>query len=152
VVVPRGHGLIERPEPASPRPAQERQGLIAVLEDDLEVLVAIRTVLEVSGHAVVAATSFETLQEELRRRDRVPDLVLTDHNLGPTTTGLEAIRALRGTYGAELPAVVLTGDSSYSFLESKAEEHNFTLLAKPVDTRLLLAELERRLASRQGEP
>lgn len=153
VVLPRGRrvsgGL---PEAGEAQPETARQGLIAVVEDDTEVLTAISTVLEVSGHVVVAAESLAALEKELARRECVPDVILTDYRLGAEGTGLEVIKALRRGFDSRLPAVVLTGDSSFSLLEKKASELDFALLAKPVDTNELLAVLARGLSGTGREP
>jgi two-component system, sensor histidine kinase len=150
VVVPRGDGaepaaeVVERPTETA------RGGLVALVDDNAEVLEAVRTVLEVAGHAVIAASSRDGLLSELRRRAVCPDIVLTDYRLGPESTGLDVIAALREEFAPGLPAVVLTGDSSFSMLERKRAEIGFDLLAKPVVTRDLLAVLALQLRGAGG--
>jgi CheY-like chemotaxis protein len=118
---------------------------VAVIDDNAEVLEAVRTVLEVAGHAVVAATSLPELVDQLRQRGVRPNVLLTDYRLSAETTGLDVIATLRREFAPGLPAVVLTGDSSFSLLERKQSELGFDLLAKPVVTRDLLQTLARRL-------
>jgi PAS domain S-box-containing protein len=152
VAVPGGRGAGATARPATAKPdAGARTGLIAVVDDDTEVLRAIQTILEVSGHAVVGSTSLAGLREGLRGFDSAPDAILTDYRVGEGETGLEVIEALRREYGAALPAVVLTGDSSFSMLEGRAGEIGFDLLAKPVVTERLLEVLARRIAARAGD-
>lgn len=152
VVLPRGHRTFRAPTRSSQVVTRStRQGLIAVVDDDQEVRTAIATVLEVSGHAVVSGESLAALREELTRRGCVPDVILTDYRLSTKNTGLEVIEALRGSFGAHLPAIVLTGDSSFSLLEKKTSDLEFILLAKPVDTNELLAALARSLSRRADE-
>lgn len=139
--------LEERDEGLGAAEQGERQGLVVVVDDDVEVLAAIETVLEVSGHAVVAGESLAAVERRLKSAAVAPDLVLTDYRLGARGTGLEVIEALRGRFGTRIPAIVLTGDSSYSLLEKEADETGFALLAKPVDTSQLLAAVARGLAS-----
>lgn len=152
VVVPRSRRPSDEVAPVTEtRQIVGHQGLIAVVEDDQEVRTAISTVLEVSGYGVLAAESLAQLGEELTRRDCVPDMILTDYRLGARGTGLDVIGEVRRRFQARLPAVVLTGDSSFSLLEKKASELDFVLLAKPVDTAQLLEVLARGLAATERE-
>jgi len=144
VLVPRGQGRPEpMPEAKGRRVETPSHGLVALVDDDLEVLEAIRTVLEVEGHVVVAATSLAEIEQRLDERRCSPDVLLTDYRLSAMTNGLEVIDALRQSYGPSLPAIVLTGDSSFSLLEEQASERRFELLAKPVETARLLRVLAR---------
>jgi signal transduction histidine kinase/CheY-like chemotaxis protein len=146
VVVPAAVGGVEPPrEVVARRRTRSSTGLVALVDDNAEVLEAVRTVLEVAGHEVVAATSLDGLLAALQERGDCPDVILTDYRLTPGTTGLDVIARLRREYSRPLPAVVLTGDSSFSVLEHLRSEIGFDLLAKPVVTRDLLATLARQM-------
>lgn len=146
VVVPAAVGGVEPPrEVVARRRTRSRTGLVALVDDNAEVLEAVRTVLEVAGHEVVAATSLDGLLAALKQRGDCPDVILTDYRLSPGTTGLDVIARLRRELSRPLPAVVLTGDSSFSVLEHMRSEIGFDLLAKPVVTRDLLATVARRV-------
>lgn len=146
LTVPRaktaGAGLT-RPEIRSSGPGDT---FLAVLDDNPAIVDALRTVLEVAGNSVAAATNTEDLMAELRRRAHPPDVLVTDFRLAPDATGLETLEIVRDEFGASIPAIVLTGDSSFETLEQKAQEGGFRVLAKPVDASELLDEIERCLA------
>ncbi len=97
----------ERPSAAS---LDALRGLVvAVVEDDLEVQEAMRTLL--AGWncvSVIGATSEQALAT-LESRGLVPDAFLADYRLAGSNTGIEAIAALFLRYG-EIPAAIVTGE------------------------------------------
>ena len=111
----------------SPRPA-----VVAVIDDDQEVLDSLRLTLEEAGHQVIAGPDPDSLLRDARRSGRVPDLILSDYRLSENITGAEAIRRLRRELGATIPAIVITGDSSRDALRDVAAEGH-PILHKPVD-------------------
>jgi two-component system CheB/CheR fusion protein len=109
-----------------------RRAVIAVIDDDQEVLDGLRLTLEQAGHRVIAGSDPDSVLRDARRSGRVPDLILSDYRLGENMTGGEAIRRLRRELGAGIPAIVITGDSSSAALRDvRAEGH--PILHKPVD-------------------
>jgi two-component system CheB/CheR fusion protein len=104
---------------------------IVLIEDDPDVLEAIRLVLETAGHAVVAAPGLAGALDALRALDQAPDAILADYRLESGATGSEAIRRLRQEFGPGIPGILLTGDTSPDRLR-EAENNGFRLLHKPV--------------------
>ena len=62
----------------------------------------------------------------------LPDVIVSDHRLAAGHTGVEAIRMLREELGEEVPAIILTGDSSGERIR-EAKEAQLPLLHKPID-------------------
>ena len=60
-----------------------------------------------------------------------PDLLIVDYRLENGLNGVDAIKALRARFGAEVPAILVTG-STMTGHEMDAQAHNFHLLIKPV--------------------
>lgn len=60
-----------------------------------------------------------------------PDLVICDWALGPERVALDAIAEIRACYGANLPAVVVTGDSSVA-ARARLAAAGLPVLHKPV--------------------
>ena len=56
---------------------------------------------------------------------------MVDYRLEAGHNGVEAIAALRTTYGARLPAIVVTG-STMTSLDAEAERDDFHVMVKPV--------------------
>ena len=122
--------LVEGEPSAAPEP-EPLGRTIVLIEDDPDVLEAIRLVLETAGHAVVAAPGLAGALDALRALDQAPDAILADYRLESGATGSEAIRRLRQEFGPGIPGILLTGDTSPDRLR-EAENNGFRLLHKPV--------------------
>lgn len=92
---------------------------IALVDDNLNVLTALTFALEAMGHEVVAATSGRELLTRLGRK--APDIVLSDFRLSDGFTGFDVIAAIRATFDAQLPALIITGDSDPQLMRSMAD-------------------------------
>lgn len=148
VVVPRCDAPDRPAVAAVAEPGVNAQGwvladaLALVIDDDPDVREA---TVELIGHwscrAVAAADASEAAARiaEIGRR---PDIVLADYHLA-RGTGLDAIVRLRAEWGEEVPAVVITADTSRE-IEELVAEHGLELLRKPVrpaELRALMAHL-----------
>jgi CheY-like chemotaxis protein len=78
-------------------------GPILVLDDDVEVVRLITTVLVQAGYRVISATD---PREALRLAEQKPALVLADLMM-PHLDGEAFVRALRSQLGDQMPPVVL---------------------------------------------
>jgi CheY-like chemotaxis protein len=147
-----GHGSVfrlqleraERPPASASAPAPVLAGRVVVLvDDDLSVLASTREVLESWGCRVLAASSAAEAIETLATRALRPDAILCDYRLGGAEDGLAAIDAIRSACGHELPAAVMTGETTPA-VGRRIREHGLPQLVKPVAParlRALLAEL-----------
>lgn len=138
-----------RTESARPMGAILKLGGLQVLvvDDEPEVREGMRMLLEDLGCSVVTA---EGTQEALDSARRVtPDIVLSDLRLRGTDNGLATVRALRELV-AELPAIVLTGDSGPDRLR-EAHDANVKLLHKPVRPDTLAAAIHETCGASSGE-
>lgn len=141
-----------RPQPAEEErmvPHQsKREPLVLFVEDDPAVVDATTMLFEdviarmataVDGQAAVDAVA----------GGLVPDLIVSDYRL-PGMNGVEVIRRVREILGREVPAVIMTGDTSARDIET-AGLGRCTVLHKPVDTDRLLGLVEESLAAaREG--
>lgn len=112
------------------------QALIVVIDDDPLVLDSIIDLLTLGGHKVIAGEGAAAVYGALRTAGRVPDVILSDYQLEGGVTGPEVIDELRQLLGDEIPAILLTGDSSSERLDD-ARRSGFRLLAKPVSPDVL---------------
>ncbi|MDJ0654312.1 MAG: ATP-binding protein [Xanthomonadales bacterium] len=137
VTVPRAKRpqLVSKPILVQPAPSTSRHVLI--IDDDPAVSEATRMLLEVEGHEVTPASTLEQAQAGLDRDGR-PDIIVTDYHLGVQQTGVDAILKLRNQLGLDVPAVLVTGDTSAAIMGEVEEVPNCQLLSKPVDTEKLL--------------
>jgi DNA-binding NtrC family response regulator len=113
-----------------PPPQPEARYLrIGLAEDNTQVLRAFVLALESAGHEVISATSAKELLERLGQD--TPDIVISDYRLGAAETGFNVIELLRTAFGADLPAIILTGDTDPALIRSMANR-GIAVYFKPV--------------------
>ena len=118
---------------------------VGVIDDEGEVAAAVAGVLRLSGCIVYSAADCASLRRQLREADATPDVILSDYRLTGGQTGVDAIRELRAQYGADLPALIVSGDGS-GLARADLGDLRVNVLRKPVPAALLrqqLAELLR---------
>ncbi len=126
------------------RPAAGRGGRCAhrvlVVEDEPAVLNATRMLLTAEGYGVATATSVAQAVERVRE-SRDLELLITDYHLADGETGRQVITSVREIRGADLKAVLITGDTSTAARGVEGHE-NVHFLSKPVHPDELLGLLE----------
>lgn len=135
VLVPYA-GRAARQSAMAPAPARQAYGFgsakIVVIDNDVQVLTAMRTLLERWSCDSRFAADLAGI-DELHRSEPAyrPDIVLADFHLDHGETGITAIDRLREIWGANLPAVVVTADHSDE-VASIARRASCEILRKPV--------------------
>ena len=126
-----------RPKQVAAGPAAEKPGArdlsgatIVVVEDEHQVREGMRVLLSGWGAAVLACATIEEALEA-GQAGQAPDLIIADYRLREGKTGVEAIDALRGRFGRDIPAVIITGSTMPVHLD-EAKVKGFHLLLKPV--------------------
>lgn len=108
---------------------------IVVVEDEQAVLEGLQVLLKGWGATVSAFDSVAAVSAWAEDFDPAttarPDLLMVDYRLPDQRTGIDAIKALRDTFGSELPAILVTG-STMTQHEEEARQHQFHVLLKPV--------------------
>lgn len=97
--------------------------MILVVEDDVELLELLGTLLKSAGYQVAMAKDGMTALESVTRGGVQPDLILADFNLPGAINGLQMITQLRMTLHRSMPAIILTGDISRLTSRDVAFEH-----------------------------
>lgn len=137
------------PALAAPSPATHRSidtGLlqarvVAVIEDDPVVCQAYRQTLAHHGATVVVLPEEpQQLDEELGRLDRL-DLIISDYRL-KHTHGDVLIEQLREAFNQDIPAIIVTADTSPACIEH-FQRLGVPVLHKPVSFRQVVATAER---------
>ncbi|WP_442769174.1 ATP-binding protein [Zoogloea ramigera] len=127
-----------------PAPAQALARLRVVLVDDDELALASTTgLLESWGCQVNAADTGATLLATLRPGDEAPDIIVCDYQIAGTGDGLQLIEQLRGHFARQIPAVILSGDTSPA-TATAIQQADIPLLHKPVRPAKLRALLQRK--------
>ena len=127
----------------SPMGAPHQQPLVVLVEDDDDVRAATSDVLRQAGWTVADAPSPTAAIDAVAHLGRLPAAIVSDHRLAHGQTGLQAIAALRHEFGADLPALLVTGDLDAD-LPAQCLTHDVQCLRKPVDGPRLLQALNQR--------
>jgi CheY-like chemotaxis protein len=117
--------------PAAPArtraPAAPLQGLrVLAIDNEPAILDGMRGLLSRWGCETATAGS----TAEALRQAEPPEVVIADYHLDEGS-GLDVIRALRGRFGMEIPAILLTADRSPS-LRDEAGALSVPVLNKPL--------------------
>jgi len=141
LALPRGLSLPEErmvaTPPAAP-PAALRRGFIVIIDDETAIQSAMVSLLTNWGHRVVAASSGQALIGALADCLERPDLIISDYRLSHPETGIDAISLLRAEYNADIPAMLITGETRPEELQA-AHRSGFLVLHKPVPNSQLRA-------------
>ena len=119
---------------------------ILVVEDDGMVLMGLSMILESWGLTVLAADDLPQVIERLAGGGR-PEAILSDLRLRNGLSGFDVVDKVRSMVGAQLPAVILTGETGKSELE-EGQRRNLAFLHKPVQPEALRRAVADALTSR----
>jgi len=119
------------------------KAVILLVDDDADVLAATNMLLamEKDLKIMTAASSMEALELVSMHP---PNLVISDLHLSNGMNGMEIIRQARSTTNRQIPAILLTGDTSKNTEELDRE--GIVVLIKPVETEKLISTIKRLLA------
>jgi len=136
---------VAHPEARSPAFARE-SGLIAVVDDEGPILTGMSALLESWGYTVIAGGSSDDVMGKLAGCPLRPDLVISDHWLREGETGFDVIERLRSEYNEELPALLISGDTSPE-LRTETQAAGAHLLHKPTPNGKLRAAISSSIAA-----
>lgn len=103
---------------------------ILVIDDDPQILEAMSHFLSAVGAIAILEAGYDGARRALDLRG-APDLIVSDFRLGAEMDGVAVIHALRGEFGADIPAMILTGDVAPDDLRRVAES-GFPVAHKPI--------------------
>jgi CheY-like chemotaxis protein len=141
--VPVGAAVPEPLVRASAPVALNGKGQLAVLvDDDAIVLMGLRAMFRDWGYDTLIGDSAEQVLERLNASQRIPEIVIADYRLREGRTGIMAIREIWRSVGAEVPAIVLSGEAGTQW-QREASELGIMTASKPATPRQLQELLER---------
>lgn len=118
----------EQPFPTSILKGANRD--ILVIDDDPVVLDSLCQYLDGYGFRTTAASDRAEAMERFSGQSP-PRLIIADYRLRNEETGADVIRRLREEFGAAVPGIILTGDTSPDRIR-EASRSGFMLLHKPI--------------------
>ncbi|MBC7609032.1 MAG: CHASE domain-containing protein [Polaromonas sp.] len=138
VLLPRARMPLAHQPVLVPIEVQPLSGSILVIDDDPEIRDSMQHVLAESGYAVHVAASLEEALALTDAHGASISMILSDYRLSPSSTGVDAISAVRQSMGRDVPAIIITGDTSAGPI-ADAASHGLRLQYKPIDLQALLA-------------
>jgi len=119
---------------------------ILLVDDEVAVLLTLKAVLEISGFDVDTAASAREGKLKLRKAEYA--MVITDMRMESEESGVEVVKAARAA--AYQPAVALltafpTNDEGWQYTGADK------MLVKPMQTRVLLQQLEKLLVTHEAK-
>jgi two-component system, sensor histidine kinase len=148
VTVPRGRREDFVPGAADGQIVVDRDvanSLILVVDDEEDVRDSMTALLGRWRCEVVAAESCDDMLQKLVSVQRIPDLIVSDYRLKEGENGIEVVARLREEFNAQVPALLITGDTGIEQLR-EAEDSGLHVLHKPLNPsrlRALIANLRR---------
>lgn len=144
----------ERTSSASRSPAAGTglEGLrVMVVDDDSRVLQAIAPLLSDWGCRPMTALDAGAAVALLRAAAEVPDVLIVDSHIGPDDRGHRVIAELRALAGTDLPAAIVTGDTTPERLKALAGL-GFPVLHKPIQPGKLASLIRHLVRGRRPGP
>lgn len=151
LVVPTLNGADAQPvsEESDEEPGSiSASGLIVLIEDDVNVANAWGLLLEAEGYEVATGASVSEAKALIKHLPVAPSLLISDFHLLDGSTGVEAVTEIRKYFASEIPAFIVSGDTSKIVNEARLLE-NCTVMSKPVNTARLLSAAS--IAAKSGE-
>jgi signal transduction histidine kinase/CheY-like chemotaxis protein len=106
-------------------------GLVLVVDDEIAIQHAMRSLLTSWGLTVITAGSEAEMLAQTAGLGAPPSLLICDYRLRGGENGIDVVERLRSEFNEDIPAVLITGDVTPDRL-AKARQGEFPLLHKPV--------------------
>ncbi len=109
---------------------------VCVIDDEESICIAMRTMLLQMGMNPVVGADANMVIDACIEEQVQPDLIIADYRLLNGRTGDEAILQVKRALNIDVPAMIITGDTSPAQV-AHAAKSGFTLLHKPVQPQFL---------------
>jgi len=133
--LPRGNPqLFHVAQSISPKISEHAQltgTLVAVIDDEEQILEATRALLEQWGCRVVTALSARYAIAALIA-EGPPDVIICDYRLRGSEDGIKVINAIRTEFNREIPSVLITGDTAPGRIR-EIQASDMPVLYKPIE-------------------
>ena len=105
--------------------------IIAVIDNDENVLDGMKALLGKWGCDIISGISADIALAQLIEQDKTPDIIIADYHLNGEDTGIEAIKEIRAEFICPVPAIIITSDRDAG-LEEMLKTGELPLIHKPV--------------------
>ena len=117
---------------------------VLIVDDDPSIRLGMEALLQSHDCDVVSGPDASTVLQALKECDMVPNVIVADYHLGSGTSGTNAIEQIRQALGSQIPAFLVTGDTSEE-CKRDAQKQSLLMLNKPVDSDVLLTTIAGKL-------
>jgi two-component system, sensor histidine kinase len=141
VTVPRGRPedrALDQPLEPIALDGDVADALILLIDDEIDVRDGMQSLLSRWRCNVVAASSSAEILEKVSGLERLPDLIVADYRLRGEETGIQVVERLREEFNAEIPALIVTGDTGPDRLR-EVQASGLHILHKPLNPSRLRA-------------
>jgi len=142
--VPLGDASGTKPSVAANNPTPIQAGRLLILDDNDSIRAGMEHLMESYGFEVRSGKDLKSALALLNQSDWIPDLLIVDYRLSNEETGLAAVQVIRKQFNTEIPAVLVTGDSTPGIDEEAAGLH-MPMLSKPAGPTELLETISKLL-------
>lgn len=104
---------------------------VLLVDDEVAIQEAMRSLLTAWGHTVTVAGSGDELIERIASSTMPPDLIISDYRLRAGEKGTDVIQRIRSEFNEDIPGILITGDTAPDRLKEASESGCF-LMHKPV--------------------
>jgi len=111
-------------------PVASKNRSILIIDDNADILDSMESLLEKWEWNVYKAFSSKEALTRLGK-DKLIDLIIADYSLSAHETGIKAIEAICNYYTKQIPAIIITGDTSKDRLQELIDS-GYEILHKPV--------------------
>lgn len=152
IEVPVGNpNLAPQPALSPPSAVLADDTLVVLVDDDHAILHGMAELFDNWNVDLVAAPNAEDVLHWLAGLARVPDVIVSDYRLPGDNDGLEVVAQLRQHFGRDIPAIVITGDTSPDSIQ-RIKQAGFPVLNKPLHPAKLRALLTHLLQQNRTLP
>ena len=116
--------------------AQMNNALIVVIDDEAQIVESTSSLLELHGFTVITASGSADAIKKLQHTDKRPDLLLCDFRL-LNETGVEAISLIQEEFNFDIPAIIVTGETTPDAIQA-ITHLGYKTLFKPLSSDSLL--------------
>ncbi len=114
-------------------------GVVMLIEDDRNVSSAWSLLLKAEGYRVRIAETADEAYAVAAELAAPPVLIVSDYHLLDGSNGVDAVERVRRHFEAELPAFIVSGDTSKVVDDAKRLQ-NCVIMSKPINTDEMLAQ------------
>ena len=124
--------------------------LIAFIENEGSIRAGMQSLLQSWGCRVVIADSAANMIKQLETMDEAVELIISDFGLRGSLNGVDAIAAIRQRWGANLPALLFTGNISKETY-ALAKNAGLSILYKPAKAESLREAITSAIGSKKPQ-